>query len=55
MKENEVEVMIANLKAFRKRVSNARCLADTPKQAYELTGMLDAVDELINCLNNLLQ
>lgn len=55
MKEHEVGVMIATLKAFRKRVSNARCLTDTPKEAYELTGMLDAVDELINCLTKYLQ
>lgn len=55
MKEHEIEVMLATLKAFRKRVSNARCLADTPKQAYELTGMLDAADEFINCLTKYLQ
>lgn len=55
MKEHEIEVMLATLKAFRKRVSNARCLTDTPKQAYELTGMLDAADEFINCLTKYLQ
>lgn len=55
MKEHEIEVMLATLKAFRKRVSNARCLADTPKRAYELTGMLDAADEFINCLTKYLQ
>lgn len=55
MKEHEIEVMLATLKAFRKRVSNARCLADTPKQAYELTGMLGAADEFINCLTKYLQ
>lgn len=55
MKEHDVEVMLATLKAFRKRVSNARCMADTPKQAYELTGVLDAADELINCLTKYLQ
>lgn len=55
MKQTEVEVMLASMKAFRKRVSNARCLADTPKQAYELTGMLDAADEFINCLTKYLQ
>lgn len=55
MKEHDVEVMIATLKAFRKRVSNARCLTDTPEMAYELTGMLDAADELINCLTKYLQ
>lgn len=55
MKEHEVEVMLATLKAFRKRVSNARCLADTPMEAYELTGIMDAVDELIDCLTKYLQ
>ena len=55
MKEHEIEVMLATLKAFRKRVSNDRCLADTPKEAYEMTGMLDAVDELIDCLTKYLQ
>lgn len=55
MKESDVEVMLATLKAFRKRVSNARCMVDTPKEAYELTGLLDAADELINCLTKFLQ
>lgn len=55
MKESEVEVMLATVKAFRKRVSTARCVADTPKEAYELTGLLDAADELIDCLTKYLQ
>lgn len=55
MKEHEIEVMLATMKAFRKRVSNARCMADTPKQAYELTSMLDAADEFIDCITKYLQ
>lgn len=55
MKENEFEVMLAATKAFRKHVSNLRCMADSPKQAYELTGMLDAADEFIICLTKYLQ
>lgn len=55
MKEHEVEIMLNALKAFRKRVYNARCLADTPYEAYELNGLLDPVDDLINCLTKYIQ
>lgn len=55
MKEQEIEIMLGIMKTFRKRISNARCVADTPSQVYELTGMLDATDEFIKCLTKYLQ
>lgn len=55
MKKTDVEVMLMRMKEFRTRVSRARCLADTPKQTYELTGIIVAADELIDCLTEYLQ
>lgn len=55
MKKDEFEVMLDFLKRYRKKIVTARCLADSPKEAYELTSMLDAADEFINCLTKYLQ
>lgn len=45
-----VEIILASLKEFRKYVSNARCLAGTRQRANELADVLNAVDELNDCI-----
>lgn len=50
MKKDEFEVMLDLLKRFRKKTVNARCLAESPKEAYMLSEVLDAADNLIEQL-----
>lgn len=50
MKKDEFEVMLDLLKRFRKKTVNARCMADSPKEACMLSEVLDATDNLIEQL-----
>lgn len=50
MKKDEFEEMLDFLKKFRKKTVSARCMADSPKEAYMLSEILDATDNLIEQL-----
>lgn len=50
MKKDEFEVMLDLLKRFRRKTVSTRCVVDSPKEAYMLSEILDATDNLVEQL-----
>lgn len=50
MKKDEIEVMLDLLKRFRRKTVRARCMSNLPGEAYMLSGILDATDNLVELL-----
>lgn len=39
---------------YRKAVINARCMADSPNTAWQLSNLLDVIDDLNDCLKDMI-
>ncbi len=52
--EKKTQEIYNALVGYRKAIVNARCMADSPDEAWRMSNLLELIDDLNDCLKDMI-